>query len=262
MEYTPPSWSASTLPRPMPGTRPFGILAAAGFAWTLGAVAPAAAADPVPRAAPSVPATPASAPSDDVVTPESPDVLPEGGVPAGSVDWHPWSLFDPYLSPRSLLFTGGPAWERFIGQGYEHRGFEVTVGRSIESPPRPRPFLVRLELEFGARVSDPSHWVLSLARYSYAGAIMVGPVELSGRAGTTVAEAHFGSSGFGLGFLSPRVSAAATLDVGAIRVGAIAFSEYAWRWIGGPSAFVQGALLELSLGRSPDGLPPYYRIKN
>jgi hypothetical protein len=136
------------------------------------------------------------------------------------------------------------------------------VARSIETPPRPRPFLLRLELEFGARVSDPSHWVLSLARYSYAGAVMVGPVELSGRAGTTVAEVHFGSSGFGLGFLSPRVSVGATLDVGMVRIGAVAFSEYAWRWLGGPNAAVQGLLLELALGRSPDGLPSYYRVKN
>src|ERR1700678_1716563 len=123
----------------MSGTRPFGILAAAGFAWLLGAGAPAAAADPAPKATPSVPATAATARGDDVLTAEGPEGLPEGGIPPGSVDWHPWSLFDPYLSPRSLLFTGGPAWERFIGQGYEHRGFEVTVGRSIESPPRPRP---------------------------------------------------------------------------------------------------------------------------
>lgn len=246
----------------MPGTRPFGVLAAPGIAWVLGPAAPASAAGPVPQVAPSVPATSASASGDDGLTAETPDVLPEGGIPAGSVDWRPWSLFDPYLSPRSLLFTGGPAWERFIGQGYEHGGFEVTVGRSIETPPRPRPFLVRLELEFGARVSQPSHWVLSLARYSYAGAVVVGPVELSGRAGATLGEVHFGLSGFGLGFLSPRVSAAATLDVGTIRIGGVAFSEYSWRWLGGPSAFVQGVLLELSLGRSPDGLPPFYRIKN
>jgi hypothetical protein len=245
----------------MPGPRPFGILAA-GLAGLLGTAEPAAAADPAPKAAPSVPAPSAPAASDDGLTSETPDVLPEGGIPPGSVDWRPWSLFDPYLSPRSLLFTGGPAWERFIGQGYEHGGFEVTVGRSIETPPQPRPFLVRLELEFGARVSQPSHWVLSLARYSYAGAIMVGPVELSGRAGATLGEVHFGSSGFGFGLLSPRVSAAATLDVGTIRIGGVAFSEYSWRWLGGPSAFVQGALLELSLGRSPDGLPPFYRVKN
>jgi len=249
----------------MPRPRAFGILVAASFACVLGAprVAIAAPTPPPATGAPAVTTPPPAAPAgDDVLTPEDPDVLPQGGIPPGSIVWHPWSLFDPYLSPRSLLFTGGPAWERFIGQGYEHGGFEVTVGRSIETPPRPRPLLVRLELEFGARVSDPSHWILSLARYSYAGAIMVGPLELSGRAGTTVAEVHFGSSGFGLGFLSPRVSAGATLDVGPIRVGAIAFSEYAWRWIGGGSAFVQGVLLELALGRSPDGLPQYYRIKN
>jgi hypothetical protein len=243
----------------MPGARLLGpgLFAGAALALVL-AEAPPALAAPAPMAA-SPPAAPA--PSDDAPVP---DELPEGGIPPGSVLWHPFRLFDPYLSPRSTVFTGGPAWERFIGEGYGHPGFEVTVGRSIEDPPAPRPFLVRLQMEFGVRVSDPSlsHWVLSLARYSYAGAIQLGPLELSARAGATVAEVHFGSSGFGLGFLSPRVSAGATVSVGPVRIGAIAFSEYAWRWIGGPNAVVQGLLFEIALGRSPDGLPPFYRIKN
>jgi hypothetical protein len=246
----------------MPCPRPFGVVVAAACAWILGAPTTALGAPPAatpPATAPVATTPPAALPTDDGLTP---DVMPEGGIPPGSIVWRPWSLFDPYLSPRSLVLTGGPAWERFIGEGYEHPGFEVTLARSIETPARPRPFLVRLESEVGVRVSEPGHWVLSLARYSYAGALMVGPVELSARAGATVAEVHFGSGGFGLGFLSPRVSAAATLDVGAIRIGALAFSEYAWRWLGGPSALVQGVLLELALGRSPDGLPPFYRIKN
>jgi hypothetical protein len=216
-----------------------------------------AVAAPAASTSPAAPA--ATSPGDDG---PAADELPLGGIAPGTVPWRPWSLFDPYLSPRSTVLTGGPAWERFIGQGYEHRGFEVTVGRSIEDPPSPRPLLVRLEMEFGVRVSDPSHWVLSLARYSYAGALDIGPVELSARAGATVAEVHFGSSGFGLGLLSPRVSAGATVRAGPIRIGAVAFSEYAWRWIGGPNALVQGVLLEIGLGRTPDGLPSYYGIKN
>jgi hypothetical protein len=244
----------------MPGPRPLGLGILAGCT-ALSFEAHAFAA-PVPAlpATPPGPAPASASTGDDGLVPEE---MPDGGIPPGSVPWHPWRLFDPYLSPRSLVITGGPAWERFIGEGYEHRGFEVTLGRSIEAPPSPRPFLVRLELEFGVRVSEPSHWVLSLGRYSYAGALVLGPVELSARAGATVAEVHFGSSGFGLGLFSPRVSAAATVSVGPVRVGAVAFSEYAWRWVGGPNALVQGVLLEIALGRSPDGLPPYYyRIKN
>jgi hypothetical protein len=244
----------------MPGARllGLGLLAGAGLALVLAKTRVAAAA---PTAAAPTQASPANAPAADAdgLVPEE---MPEGGIPPGTVPWHRWMLFDPYLAPRSTVFTGGPAWERFIGQGYEHAGFEVTAGRAIEDPPAPRPFLVRLELEFGVRVSEPSHWVLSLARYSYAGAMRLGPVELSARAGTTVAEVHFGSSGFGLGFLSPRVSAGATISLGKVRMGAIAFSEYAWRWIGGPNALVQGLLFEIAFGPIPDGLPPYYAIKN
>jgi hypothetical protein len=234
------------------------VLVLAGARTSL--AAPAAAdpsASPPSASPPSGPSATASSVGDDGLTPEE---MPDGGIPPHSVPYRPWAMFDPYLAPRSLLFTGGPAWERFIGEGYGHPGFEVTVARSIETQ---RGILLdRLELEFGVRVSNPAHWVASLARYSYAGALALGPVELSGRAGVTVAELHFGSSGFGLGFFSPRVSAGASVSAGPIRIGALAFSEYAWRWIGGPNAFVRGLLLEISLGKSPVGLPPYYWIKN
>jgi hypothetical protein len=224
-------------------------LAGAGFVVLVLAGARTSAAAPPAGREPTL--------EDEGLTPE---VMPDGGIPPGSVVWHPWSIFDPYLAPRSFILTGGPVWERLAGQGYEHPGFEVTGGRSIETPRSP--WEVQLEAEYGFRVSGQSHWVVSLARYSYGGGLLLGPLELSARAGLTAAEVHFGSSGFGLGFFSPRVSGGVAFEAGRVRVGVLAFSEYAWRWLGGPSAFVQGVLLEVSVGHSPDGLPPRYRIKN
>ncbi len=241
----------------MRGRSRLGALAGAGFLLVLSGAHTSFAA---------LPAGPSPAPDEDGLIPE---VMPDGGIPPGSLVWHPWSIFDPYLAPRSLILTGGAVWERFVGQGAEHSGFEATAARSIET--LRGPLEVRLEAEYGLRASGsghtgadagPDHWVVSLARYSYAGGLLLGPVELSARAGLTAAEVHFGSSGFGLGFFSPRVSGGIAFEAGPVRVGVLAFSEYAWRWFGGPSAFLQGFLLEVSLGHSPDGLPACYRIKN
>jgi hypothetical protein len=90
---------------------------------------------------------------------------------------------------------------------------------------------------------------------------LLGPVEASARIGSALAEIHFGSGGFGLGFLSPRVGAAASVRAGPVRIGLLGFSEFSWRWFGGPNALVDGGLLEVAIGGAPDGLPPWYRIE-
>jgi len=136
------------------------------------------------------------------------------------------------------------------------------VGRSIET--RAAPFFVRLEADVGLRLTGGSRWVVSAPRYTYAGGLMLGPVELTARVGGAIAEVHFDTGGFGLGFLSPRASVGAAFRWGLVRVGVLGFGEYSWRWLGGPgprSARVQGVLVELSFGGRPEGLPPFYRIE-
>jgi hypothetical protein len=197
--------------------------------------------------------------AEPAAAPPSDEAPPSGGIPRGMLVWHRWPLFDPYLSPRETIFTGGPLTERPVGTAFTSSGFEATVGRTIET--RVRPFFVRLEVEYGFRVTGGSHWVLSLARYTYVGGLLLGPVELSGRFGTAVAEIHFGSGGFGLGFLSPRVGAAASVRAGPVRIGFLGFSELSWRWFGGPSALVHSALIEVGVGGAPDGLPAWYRVE-
>lgn len=194
--------------------------------------------------------------------PVAEEALPPGGIAPGSIVWHPWPLFDPHLSPRETILTGGPVEERYGGTLPSRSGFEATIGRSIET--RAAPFFVRLEVEGGFRLTGGSHWVMSLPRYSYAGGLMLGPLEVNARFGSALAEVHFGSGGFGLGFLSPRASAGAAVRAGPVRVGVLGFGEYSWRWLGGSeprNALVQGLLVELSFGGRPDGLPSFYRIE-
>jgi hypothetical protein len=180
-------------------------------------------------------------------------------IPPGAVVWHPWSLFDPHLAPRESVLTGGELWQRgSTGAGPTATGFELSFGRAIAT--RQSPFFVRLQMDYGFRVNDSQEWVLSLPRYTYAAGLVVGPLEVNARAGTAVAEVHFGSSGFGLGFFSPIVGAGVSGRIGLVRLGAVALSEYAWRWYGGPSSRVQEILLEFSFGGRPDGLPSFYRL--
>jgi hypothetical protein len=199
----------------------------------------------------------AAAASDPVADEE----LRPGAIAPGSIVWHPWPLFDPHLSPRETILTGGPVEERYGATLPSRSGFEATFGRSIET--RAAPFFVRLEVEYGLRLTG-GHWVLSFPRYTYAGGLMLGAVEVTGRFGSSLASVHFGSGGFGLGFLSPRASLGAAVRVGPVRVGLLAFGEYSWRWFGGSeprSSRVDGFLVELSLGGRPEGLPPFYRIQ-
>jgi hypothetical protein len=181
-------------------------------------------------------------------------------VPPGSVVWHPWPLFDPFLSPRSTVLSGGPTWERAPnGAGPRRGGFEALYGRTIET--RRSVLFARLELEYGVRVTGGDAWVVSLPRYSYVSGLLLGPMEAAARLGVSVAQIHFGAGGFGMGFLSPRVAAGVAVRAGLFRIGALAFSEYAWRWFGGPDARVDGVVLELEFGGRPSGLPSQYRLE-
>jgi hypothetical protein len=180
-------------------------------------------------------------------------------VPPGSIVWHPWPLFDPFLSPRSHVLSGGPTWERASnGAGPGRGGFEVLYGRTIET--QRSVLFARLELEYALRVTGGDAWVVSLPRYSYVSGLVLGPIEATARVGVSLLQVHFGSGGFGAGFLCPRVAAGVAVRLGPLRIGALAFSEYSWRWFGGPDARVDGLVFELEFGRHPDGLPSEYRL--
>jgi hypothetical protein len=181
-------------------------------------------------------------------------------IPPKSIVWHPWPLFDPYLAPRSTVVSGGPTWERSSsGAGPRRGGFELLIGRTMET--RRSVLFTRLELEYGLRVTGGDAWVVSLPRYSYVSGLLLGPVEVAARVGVSLMQVHFGSGGFGAGFFSPRVAAGVAVRAGPVRIGALAFSEFAWRWFGGPDARVDGLVLELEFGGRPDGLPSHYRVE-
>ncbi len=173
--------------------------------------------------------------------------------------WRPWRLFDPYLSRRENVVSGGYASERPGGAQASLGGFEGTFGQTIEAGTGA--LKVRPEVEWGFRWTGGGHCVFVLPRYSYTVGVLVGPVEVTSRVSSTLAEVHVGSGGFGAGLFSPRVGVGAAVHIGPIRLGAVLFSEYAWRWFGGPNARVKGLLFEASLVDLSHPLPSRYRVE-
>jgi hypothetical protein len=87
---------------------------------------------------------------------------------------------------------------------------------------------------------------LSLSRYQLEGGLRLGPFEPMVRVGFTTLHLDIGHR-FSLGLFTPRVGAGLWLKLGKVRLGASAFSEYFWRWLGDESAFVHGLTFELQL---------------
>lgn len=206
-------------------------------------------ADPAPTA-PSAP--------EPAVEPPFPGAIPEGDIPPRSLVWHPWRLFDPYLSPRAIVVSGALFDDRQMGTDIQHDGFSLAAGRSIESD---YGFVfIRAQMQYGFRLVGEKELAANLGQFAYTTGLLLGPVEIYGRAGLTAADVYLGKGGFGLGFLSPKVGAGVSVHVGRLRVGFLAASELAWRWIGGPSETIHSVVLDLALGSGPAGLPYFYRI--
>jgi hypothetical protein len=204
-----------------------------------------------PRAALAADEPPAPPPNDGEI--------PEGDIPPESFVWRPWIMFDPYLEKREAL--GDVAWirERGIGTSETHDGFALYGGTSIES--QRSVFLVRGRLEYGIRWTTGGHFVIDLARYVYAGGFRVGPVEATVQAGVALFDIHFGPDKAGLGGLSPHTGAALAFHLGKFRIEAHAGRDYAWRWTGGPTDYVQSAGIVVGIGSVP-GLPPRFRLED
>jgi hypothetical protein len=205
-----------------------------------------------PAAPPSQAAQPVGASPDATVDQASP-------LPEHSLVWHPWRLFDPHLSRRELVFSGGVVSEHAVNRAGARGGIDASFGPTIET--RIGLFIVRLAQEYALRQTRDGEWAIAVPRYTYAGGLLIGPLELTARAGLSLAEVSFGAKGFGLAFFSPIVGAGASVRIGPVRVGALAYSELAWRWLDQPTLRVTGALLEVGLQSHSSDLPSYYRVE-
>lgn len=133
---------------------------------------------------------------------------------------------------------------RPVDQRSDSRGYAIAAGESIA-------VLSGVLMAGGIqdhelRLVPDDALSLALSRYQLEAGVRLGPFEPMVRVGFTTLHLDIGH-GFSLGLFTPRVGAGLWLKLGKARLGASAFSEYFWRWLGDESAFVNGLTFELQL---------------
>jgi hypothetical protein len=157
------------------------------------------------------------------------------------------ALWRPEHQHYAFELSAGPLLWRRVGSADAtgHHGFEGGVG--TVTAVRPRPFVISWGSSLTLRALDSKSFALSYAQYVSV-ALSLGPIEPDVRAGLSIATIDVFHGNWSAELFSPRVSAGMWLRLGKLRVGAHAFSEYLWRWLGDGDVFVRGALLTLQIG--------------
>jgi hypothetical protein len=155
-----------------------------------------------------------------------------------------WAFLDPsrlrHLSTLSFTVLGSrPSDERGDSRGYAIAGGEAVALLSGA-------FMAGGMQDHELRLVPDDALSLHLSRYQLEAGLRLGLFEPMARVGFTTLHLDIGH-GFSLGLFTPRVGAGLWIKLGKARVGASAFTEYFWRWVGDDSAFVHGLTFELQL---------------
>jgi hypothetical protein len=156
-------------------------------------------------------------------------------------------LWRPERQHHALELSAGPLSWRRVGSAdaTDHHGLEVGVGTLTTV--RPRPFVIAWGSGLTLRGLDWASFALSYVQFVSV-ALTLGPIEPDVRAAFSIATLDVFHGNWSAELFSPRASAGAWLRLGRLRVGAHAFSEYLWRWLGDGDVFVRGALVSLEFG--------------
>jgi hypothetical protein len=157
------------------------------------------------------------------------------------------ALWRPENQHYAFEASAGPlAWRRVgSAETRDRGGFEGGVGTLTAV--RPRPFVIAWGSGLTLRELDAKSFALSYVQYVSLG-LSLGPIEPEVRAAFSIATVDVFHGNWSAELFSPRVSTGVWLRLGKLRVGAHAFSEYLWRWLGDGDVFVRGALVSLQFG--------------
>lgn len=108
------------------------------------------------------------------------------------------------------------------------------------------------------RSLDPKSFAVSFPTRGLEAGIRAGVVELAADVGLSLFTVDAAHAKWSFGMFTPRASAIAGLAFKGLHVRAVATTEYLWRWIGEPNAYVQSVGLQLVVG-SPAGMLPQMR---
>jgi hypothetical protein len=147
-----------------------------------------------------------------------------------------------------------PVWYRGIGSADPHwpLGFEVGFGSRVTT--RVLPLLVSWSVEPALRVLDSKSFALSILQRVFVG-LAVGPFEPEVGAGLSMLTVDVFHANFSVELASPRAELGFAVHFGRLRLGAHAYGEFLWRWLGDRDYLLRGVAIELGVEPSR-GSPP------
>ncbi|HKY36333.1 MAG TPA: hypothetical protein VJN18_10365 [Polyangiaceae bacterium] len=160
-----------------------------------------------------------------------------------------WALLDPFTARHARTLGFSLLRSRSSPDTAPTTGYGLAFGEALTT--LRGSFVAGGLLEHELRLVPADAFSLTLSRYQWEAGPRLGPVEPLVRVGFSLLHFDVGSSGFSFGMLSPRVGAGLWLTLPALRLGVSVFSEYWWRWVGEPSAFVRGLSFELQPAAPP-----------
>jgi hypothetical protein len=180
--------------------------------------------------------------------------LPAGAqeaVPAPidqSLDNFDWSVWRLERQHHALELDLGPIYWRRVGSTSRSliSGFEAGAGSATMV--RIKPLVLSSLSEIVFREFDSESYALSYMQHVSAG-LALGPFEpeVSVALSLVTVDAFHGNWSGEL--FVPRTAAGAWMHLGALRLGAHAFGEYLWRWLGNGDVVLRGIAFSLELGR-------------
>jgi hypothetical protein len=168
--------------------------------------------------------------------------------PAALPSYSRWPLLNPFTARHSSGLTLGVVGFRRLEGKRENLGYSLAFSEGLTTVRGG--FLAGGRLEHELRLVPKDALSLNLARYYWEAGPRIGALEPMARVGVTLLHLDYGQR-FSFGMFSPRVGLGVWFKLPQSRVGLSAFTEYFWRWVGEPSAFVHGITLEIQ----PDALP-------
>jgi len=154
------------------------------------------------------------------------------------------AVFDYEHTYAGTELEGGPMWWRKAGSDTTSGGWELSFGAVTETRVG-QVFLAGI-LRTQSRYFDSKSFALSPIQNLAMVGIRLGPLEPESRVGFSLATLDVFHGAYSFEMFAPRVEGGFGLRFGRIRIGAHAFSEYLWRWIGS-SYFEKGIAFEVRL---------------
>jgi hypothetical protein len=166
-----------------------------------------------------------------------------------------WDMgaWTPERQQTSLELHYAPVWYRGRGSANPNWPMGFEVGFGARATTRVLPFLLSWSTQPVFRALDSKSFAFSFLQQVFAG-VALGPLEPEVGGGLSMVTVDVFHANFSAEMFSPRVEAGLWFHFRALRVGAHAYSEYLWRWLGDRDYLLRGVAIELAL-ESP-GITP------